>query len=67
MIKDKYDIELAAEYLSGDSFAEDDVKAIVEHAKTKPSDMIDFVDGVSPWQKVELEFTCEEFLEMIEY
>ena len=61
----KYDLNLAADYLSGDSLVIDDLKAIAKHAETNPDDMIDYVDGVSPWEKVALEFTCAQFLELV--
>jgi hypothetical protein len=28
-------------------------------------ELIDYVDGVDVWEKVEFEFTCKEFLELI--
>ncbi len=31
------------------------------------TEMIDYVDGVVVWEKVEFDFTCEEFLDLIGY
>ena len=37
-------------------------------ANYTPQDcLIDYVDGVEVWEKVELEFTCEQFLDLIGY
>lgn len=57
-------IELASHYLSdGDLSTEEMIEAIAEHEDQ--SDMIDNVDGVVVWEKVEYSFTCEDFLNEI--
>jgi hypothetical protein len=40
------------------------IKAISQHENE--NDLIDYVDGVVVWEKLELEFTCKEFLYAIE-
>lgn len=60
-------IKLAENYLYSDeenniSIA-DMVKLISEHSNQ--DELIDYVDGVQVWQKIELEFTCKEFLKEI--
>lgn len=64
----KHSLTLAHELLSGDdeTSVEDMLEAIVEANKTDPRGLIDYVDGVSTWEKIELEFTCEDFLKHIE-
>jgi hypothetical protein len=60
-------LEKAGIYLSVDD--EDDliymVKQIVAHENQ--DELIDYIDGVVVWEKMELEFTCKEFLEQIGY
>ena len=59
-------IELASHYLSdGDLSTKEMVEAIANHPD--PYDLIDNVDGVVVWQKVEMSFTCEDFLNEIGY
>jgi len=59
-------IELASHYLSdGDLTTEEMVKAIYNHPNE--DDLIDNVEGVVVWQKVEYSFTCDEFLKEIGY
>jgi hypothetical protein len=59
-------IELASHYLSdGDISTEEMIEAIANHEDQ--SDMIDNVEGVVVWEKVEWSFTCEQFLEEIGY
>lgn len=41
------------------------IEAIQEQAKIDGNTMIDYVNGVMVWQKVQLEFTCDEFLKQI--
>jgi len=41
------------------------ITAIEEQAKIDGTELIDYVDGVSVWQKLELEFTCDAFLKYI--
>lgn len=41
------------------------VKAIINHEDE--NEMIDYVDGVQVWEKVELEFTCKQFCQEINY
>ena len=61
--KDKA-IALAEHYLSdGDISTEEMIEAIANH--DNQSDMIDNVDGVVVWEKVEWSFTCEDFLNEI--
>ena len=31
------------------------------------NEIIDYIDGVSVWEKVEFSFTCEQFLEQIDF
>jgi hypothetical protein len=59
-------IELAMHYLcDGDISTEEMVEAIANHEDQK--DLIDNVEGVVVWEKVELSFTCEDFLREIGY
>lgn len=59
-------IELASHYLSdGELSIKEMVEAIANHEDQ--SDMIDDVEGVVVWEKVEWTFTCEQFLEEIGY
>jgi antitoxin component of RelBE/YafQ-DinJ toxin-antitoxin module len=59
-------IELASHYLSdGDLTTKEMVEAIANHEDQ--NDIIDNVDGVVVWQKVEGSFTCEDFLNEINY
>lgn len=59
-------IELAMHYLcDGDISTEEMVDAIANHEDQ--SDMIDNVEGVVVWEKVEWSFTCEDFLREIGY
>ena len=41
------------------------ITAIEDQYKIDGGLFIDYVDGVSVWEKMELEFTCEEFLTYI--
>lgn len=41
------------------------IEAIKEQAKIDDTVTIDYIGGVSVWQKMELEFTCHEFLKYI--
>jgi hypothetical protein len=57
-------IDLAAHYLcDGDLTTEQMVEAIANHEDE--DQLIDNVDGVIVWQKVEYQFTCEQFLDEI--
>lgn len=57
-------IEMAGNYLSdGDLTTLQMIEAIAKHKDQK--DLIDSVDGVVVWQKVEYAFTCEDFLQEI--
>ena len=59
-------LERASNYLSdGDLSIEEMVEAIAEH--TDGNDMIDNVEGVVVWEKVEYAFTCDYFLQEIQY
>ena len=55
-------IELASHYLceSDEMSIEDQVKRVYNHEDE--DDMIDNVDGVIVWEKVEYSFTCEQFI-----
>lgn len=64
-----HDLKIAGEYLSGDEDVRDQVIAILEHcdqAEENEDDFIDDVDGVCVWQKVQYEFTCRQFLRLIQ-
>jgi len=65
--KEKAILSEAGELLSVDD--DDDlifmVKAIINHENQ--DELIDHIDGVYVWQKVELEFTAKEFCEKIGY
>jgi len=56
---------IAGEYLSAN--AENDIPTMVKLIKENPNQnqLIDYVDGVDVWEKVEFEFTCKEFLKLI--
>jgi len=43
----------------------DMIELIEDQAAVNGSTMIDFVEGVQVWQKLELSFTCDEFLKHI--
>lgn len=60
-------IENAGRYLyaDGDKEISAMVTAIAEH--TDETDIIDYVEGVEVWEKVEYKFTCKEFLLDIGY
>ncbi len=58
--------EKAGSYLSdGEISLEEMVEAIAKHSDQ--NDLIDNVEGVVVWFKVENRFTCDEFLNLIEY
>jgi len=58
----------ASEYLAGDENTNAMVDKIIEHTNNGcGSDLIDYIDGVTVWEKVEFTFTCREFLELIGY
>ena len=42
---------------------------MVDLIKNNPdqNQLIDYIDGVDVWEKVEFEFTCKEFIENIGY
>jgi len=44
---------------------EQQVEAIIEHAKIDSSQMIDYVDGVQTVEQFEFTFTCNDFLNHI--
>ena len=59
-------IERASHYLcDGDLTTEEMVDAIANHEDQY--DMIDNVEGVKVWEKVEYSFTCDDFLQEIGY
>ena len=62
--KDKA-IEAAGHYLcdSDEMTIEEQIEAIANHEDQ--SDMIDNVEGVIVWEKVEWSFTCDSFLDQI--
>jgi hypothetical protein len=55
----------AQHYLSAETDEElrEMVKKIMNHEEG--SDMIDYLDGVVVWEKVELSFTCDAFIDQI--
>ena len=58
--------EHAGNYLSdGELTTEQMVEAIAKHENQ--ADLIDDVEGVVVWEKVERTFDCEEFLDLIGY
>ena len=59
------EIIIAGGYLSAG--AENDIPTMVKLIKENPNQnqLIDYVDGVDVWEKVEFEFTCKEFLKLI--
>jgi hypothetical protein len=63
----KNHIIIAGSYLSAG--AENDVETMVELIKNNAdqNQLIDYVDGVDVWEKVEFEFTCNAFLKLIGY
>lgn len=60
-------IEHATHYLcdSDELTMEEQIRAIAAHAEEDGSDLIDEVEGVVVWEKVEWSITCDDFLEMI--
>jgi hypothetical protein len=59
-------LELASHYLcDGDLTIEEMVDAIYTHEDE--NELIDYVDGVTVWEKVEYSFTCEQFIQEIGY
>lgn len=60
-------IDKAAEYLVPDNniSVEEMVQNIIDHRY--PHEFIDEVNDVTVWDKVEMEFTCKQFLELIGY
>lgn len=61
-------IERASHYLSGCDSDEELVDMIMAIAKhSDDADMIDQVDDVIVWEKVEWEYTCSDFLDEIGY
>ena len=57
-------IEAASHYLSdGDLTTAEMIEAIAKH--DDETDLIDNLEGVVVWQKVENSFTCEDFLNFI--
>lgn len=59
-------VEAASHYLcDGDISTKEMVEAIYNHKDQ--NDMIDNVEGVIVWEKVENTFNCAEFLEQIDY
>ena len=65
-----YKLQRAGEILSGYDTTDElqgMIDKIYEHAnKGLGTDFIDYVDGVWAWEKVEMEFTCEQFIKYIE-
>lgn len=52
-------------HADGDEEVERMIKLIVNNEDEK--EQIDYVEGVVVWEKVEYSFTCESFLEYIDY
>lgn len=63
----KHVIKKAGELLSAG--AENDIPTMVNLIKNNPdqNQLIDYIDGVDVWQKMEFELTCKEFLKLIGY
>ena len=61
----KHEIKRAGDFLSAN--AENDIPTMVNLIKNNPdqNQLIDYIDGVDVWEKVEFEFTCKEFIELI--
>jgi len=56
----------AYHYLCNDDVSvEEQVEAIQKQADIDGSVMIDYVEGVTVWEKVENAFSCDEFLDLI--
>jgi len=56
----------AYHYLCNDDVSvEEQVQAIQKQADIDGSVMIDYVEGVTVWEKVENAFSCDEFLDLI--
>ena len=67
-MKKRYSISKAYDYLVPDDnvSVRDMVQAIEQQAEVDATTLIDWVEGVTVWEKAELEFTCEDFLNLIE-
>jgi hypothetical protein len=61
----KHIIKKAGGFLSAG--AENDIPTMVKLIYDNPdqNELIDYVDGVDVWEKVEFEFTCKEFIKLI--
>ena len=64
--EEKY-LDKAGELLSFDTHEElvAMIKAIADNEDE--NEIIDYVEGVTVWEKVQFSFTCEQFLEYIDY
>jgi hypothetical protein len=60
-------IEKAGQLLSAET--DEEIVEMINIIKDTPEQetIIDYIDGVNVWQKVEYEFNCKEFLEAIGY
>lgn len=58
-------IKKAGELLSAG--AENDIPTMVKLIKNNPdqNQLIDYIDGVDVWEKIEFQFTCKEFINLI--
>lgn len=67
VVKNAEAYELAGNYLVGDG--EQTIEEMVEliAANEDQDSLIDYVKGVEVWEKVEFEFTCKYFLNLINY
>jgi hypothetical protein len=65
--KDKTrEVKKAMKLLSCDEGFEGVRKMVELIKKNKNHDeLIDYIDGVQVWQKIEFQFTCKEFIELI--
>jgi hypothetical protein len=65
MVKTPEDIAYEILCTDDDYTIDEMITAIEEQDKIDGGLFIDYVDGVSVWQKMELEFTCDDFLTYI--
>jgi uncharacterized protein YpbB len=58
-------LKKAGNYLSVNSDKE--IKNMVKSIINNPNqnELIDYVEGVQVWEKIEFEFTCKEFIKLI--
>ena len=61
--KEQKRIDKASELLTGDSDIKEQIKLI--EACEDENEIIDYIEGVTVWEKVEFSFTAKQFLEYI--